>query len=59
LANGDELAVTATSEEVLGYITEAQRGGTANLPAGWIELTTAASATRVSVQVALIACVQA
>jgi hypothetical protein len=58
-ANGDELAVTATSAEVLSYVTEAQRGGTAKLPPGWIELTTEETATQVSVQVALIAYIRA
>jgi hypothetical protein len=58
-ANGNELAVTATTAEVLSYVTEAQRGGTAKLPSGWIELTTAESATEVSVQVALITYIRA
>ena len=57
-ANGDELPVTETTAEVLSHVTEAQRGGAANLPAGWIELKPADSATAVSVQVALIAYVR-
>jgi hypothetical protein len=58
-ANGDELPVTATAAEVLGYVTEAQRSGIANLPSGWIKLKTAGDAAEVSVQVALIAYVRA
>jgi hypothetical protein len=38
--NGHELTVTADSDEILKHVTEAQRGGAEQLPAGWICLTT-------------------
>jgi hypothetical protein len=54
-ASGHELAVTAEAGEILKYVTEAQRGGAENLPAGWIGLTTAQDHREVSVQTSQIA----
>ena len=53
--NGHELPVTAEREEILEAITAAQRGGSADLPAGWIDLMAADDQRVVSVQTAQIA----
>ena len=53
--NGHELQVTADRHEILEAITAAQRGGSADMPAGWIDLTAADDHGEVSVQTAQIA----
>ena len=54
-ANGHELAITADQRETLEAITDAQRGGRVDLPAGWIVLTAAEDQREVAVQTAQIA----
>ncbi len=53
--NGHELMVTAGQRDILEAITAAQRGGSIDLPAGWIVLTPADDHREVSVQTAQIA----
>ena len=53
-ANGHELSVTVEQREIREAITAAQRGGSADMPAGWIVLTATDDAREVSVQTAHI-----
>ncbi len=53
-ANGHELPVTADQREIRESITAAQRGGSADMPAGWIVLSATDDGREVSVQTAQI-----
>lgn len=53
--NGHELPVTAKEREILEMITSAQRGGSADLPSGWIVLAAADDGGEVCVQTVQIA----
>jgi hypothetical protein len=55
LGSGQQVDVTADQEQILEFITAAQRGGALDLPAGWIMLVNADNMQPVQVQVAQIA----
>jgi hypothetical protein len=53
-AGGNELDVDAEPNEIRDLVTESQRGGAVDVPAGWVELVTS-DMRPVQVQVGLIA----